>query len=243
MPLAQETGMEAVAQLIEEMERQADNGIHQAAVEALLPGDTAFFRDMHPFLALRTQIFKTLAMKRESDRRLAIWCGGCASGQEAYSVAMLIHCYFPQFLNWDLQVIATDMSQEALNRAKEARYNDIETHRCLPAMLLRQYLRPSGRDYLMKEENANMVQFEPLNLLEDWASLPELDVILLRNVLTHFGPDVRKEVLTRAGRLLRPDGYLLLGARETALEMDALFNVVPAENAFFFQPCAELVHN
>ena len=84
---------------------------------------------MHPFLALRAQIFRALEMKRDKERRLTIWCGGCASGQEVYSVAMLIHCYFPQFLNWDLKLIATDLSQEALNRAKEGRYNDVETHR------------------------------------------------------------------------------------------------------------------
>lgn len=243
LPLAQEKGMGSVVELIDQMERASDEDIHQAAVQALLPSDTAFFRDLHPFLALRTQIFKTLEMKRGSERRLNIWCAGCGSGQEAYSVAMLIHCYFPQFLDWDLHLIATDLSQEALNRAKERRYNDIETHRGLPAMLLRQYLRQDGRDYLMKDEISQIVQFEELNLVEDWPWMPELDVVLLRNVLTHFAPETRKAVLTKIGRLLKPDGFLLLGARETAMDLDSSFNVFPAENVFFFQPCAESVSN
>ncbi|MBI4661336.1 MAG: protein-glutamate O-methyltransferase CheR [Verrucomicrobia bacterium] len=237
LPLAQEKGMASVMELIEELERAADNGIHQAAVEALLPSDTAFFRDMHPFLALRTQIFKTLEMKRGGERRLAIWCAGCASGQEAYSVAMLIHFYFPEFLKWDLHLIATDLSQEALNRAKEGRYNDIETHRGLPAMLLRQYLRQDGRNYLIKEDVARLVQFEELNLVGEWPSLPALDVVLLRNVVGHFAPESRKTVLAKVGQLLKQDGFLLLGARETTIDVDAPFNLVPAENAYFFQPC------
>lgn len=241
LPLAQERGMKSVVELIEEMERAPDNGIHQSVVEALLPSDTAFFRDMHPFLAFRTQIFKTLEMKRDRERRLAIWCAGCASGQEAYSVAMLIHCYFPQFLDWDLQLIATDLSQEALNRAKEARYNDIETHRGLPGMLLRQYLRQDGRNYVIKEDVARLVQFEELNLVEDWPALPELDVVLFRNVLIHFATEARKAVLAKISRLLKPDGYLLLGARETTSDDDATFKLVPAEKAFFYQPCAEPV--
>lgn len=241
LPLAQENGMGSVVELVDHLESAPVNGMHQAAVEALLPSDTAFFRDMHPFHALRTQIFKTLEMKRYAERKLTIWCAGCASGQEAYSVAMLVHNYFPQLLNWDLQLIATDLSQEALNRAKEARYNDIETHRGLPGMLLRQYVRQEGRDFFIKDEIAQLVQFEELNLVEDWAWLPKADVVLLRNVLIHFAAETRKSVLAKLSRLLKPDGYLLLGARETTIDVDASYNLVAAEKAFFFQPCAEPV--
>ena len=241
LPLAQEKGMSSVTELIDQMEREPDDGVHHAAVQALLPNDTAFFRDMHPFQALRTHVFKTLEMKRYAERRLTIWCAGCASGQEAYSVAMLIHCYFPQFLDWDLQLIATDLSQEALNRAKEARYNDIETHRGLPGMLLRQYVRQDGRAFFIKEDVARLVQFEELNLVEDWQGLPELDVVLLRNVLTHFSPETRKGVLAKVGRLLKPDGYLLLGANETTMDVDDEYKLVPTEKAVFYQPCAQPV--
>ena len=241
LPLAQEKGMGSVTELIDQMEREPENGIHDAAVQALLPNDTAFFRDMHPFQALRTHVFKTLEMKRYAERRLTIWCAGCASGQEAYSVAMLIHCYFRQFLDWDLKLIATDLSQEALNRAKEARYNDIETHRGSSGMLLRQYVRQDGRNYFIKEDVARLVQFEELNLVEDWPWLPELDVVLMRNVVSHFSPETRKEVLAKVGRVLKPDGYLLLGANETTIDVDDAYNLVPTEKVVFYQPCAEPV--
>lgn len=238
LPLARRQQINSINEVIQRLQEESANGLPGQVVDALLPKETSFFRDLHPFNLLRSHIFPTLEMKRVNELRLRILCLGCASGQEPYSVAMVLHYYFSQLMKWEVEILGVDLSEEALAQAQEGRYNEIEANRGLTPMMLRQYLRPEGKQFLVLEDLTRVVRFEQWNLLQDWPDLPPMDLILFRNVMSYWTPDARRAVLQKAGRVLKPDGYLLLGARETTVNVDSSFTLVPVEKTVYFQRTA-----
>ncbi len=235
-PLARQQGLRSAPEMIRRLEDTAPGNLQDLVVEALLPRQTAFFRDVHPFRLLKTQIFPMLEIKRYDQRRLAIWCAGCADGQEAYSVAMMIHLYFPQLLDWNLQIIATDFSEAALEHARLGRYRESEVRNGLTPYFVKYCMRPDGEAFVVKDEIRRLVRFQRINLIDEWTHLGEMDVVFLRNVLSYFALEEQKSVLTRLSRVLKPDGYLLLGAQETTLEADPAYDMVPTDTTVFFKP-------
>lgn len=215
--LARARGVE-LADLVERTCR-GDRGLHGDVVDAMTTNETSFFRDLHPFETLRTEILPRLVEARRDTRSLRILSGAASTGQEAYSIAMMIRTSFPELAAWDVRVIGTDISREALARARAGRYTQLEVNRGLPAAMLRWFAQ-EGRDFVIDDRIRSMVEFRELNLVEPWPLLPACDVVLLRNVLIYFDLPTKQAILQRVRRVLAPDGLLFLGASETTLNLD-----------------------
>jgi chemotaxis protein methyltransferase CheR len=148
---------------------------------------------------------------------------------------MLIREYFPELGSWKINLLATDLSQIVLDRAKQGIYSQIEVNRGLPAAMLIKYFQQHGTSWHLKPEIRNLVQFRELNLAQPWPYLPPMDLILMRNVLIYFDADIKKTILGRISRLLEPDGYLLLGAAETTLFLDPSYQRVQHMQTGFYK--------
>ena len=185
-------------------------------IDALTTNETYFFRDYHPFEALRTHILPELFKKREKEKKINIWSAACATGQEAYSIAMILLEYFSLYLQtYKVSILATDISKKCLEKAKKGVYNQIEINRGLPISFLIKYFKQDGAHWYIDEKVKKLVKFEKLNLLEASRKLLErFDLIFCRYVLIYFSDEVKKKVLTDLWGLLNPGGYLILGATE-----------------------------
>ncbi|OAB62764.1 hypothetical protein AY599_12375 [Leptolyngbya valderiana BDU 20041] len=201
-----------------------------------IPTETSFFRDFQVFEALRQSIFPELLRRHRLDRQLNLWCAACSSGQEAYSLAILLRDYFPLLANeWNLTILASDVSEAMLAKARSGTYTDLEVRRRLPPKFLRRYFQKQGSQWSVSDDIRLMVQFRQIDLLKPLPSLPEMDVILLRNVLIYFDRAIQAEILDKMHRVLAPDGYLLLGATETPLRCDTVFKPVSVDRTVLFQ--------
>lgn len=222
-PVAREHGMHTVDELVEALRRPGAQALTRKVVEAMTTNETSFFRDMHPFDALKSQILPELIINRSRERTLTIWSNACSSGQEVYTIAMILRENFPQLTGWKVRLIASDLSSQILAKAKEGLFNQTEVNRGLPLPMLLKYFTKSGLTWKIKDEIRSMVEFCEINLVETWPTLPPMDVVFLRNVLIYFSPETKKEILGKARRVLRPDGYLFLGGAETTMNLDTAF--------------------
>ncbi|HTM57513.1 MAG TPA: protein-glutamate O-methyltransferase CheR [Candidatus Udaeobacter sp.] len=225
--LAIQERYETLGSLLESLYTERESGdLHRQVIEALAITETSFFRDLHPFEALKRSILPERVAGRRPDRCINIWSAACSSGQEPYSIAMIIRELFPQLLGGGVRVIASDISQRMLGRARAGRFTQIEVNRGLPAPLLVKYFSEIGHDWQVRDELRRMIEFREFNLAGGWPPLPPMDVILLRNVLLYLDVDVRRAVLRQVARVMRPDGYLLLGGGETTLTLDEAYEPV-----------------
>lgn len=208
-PLVEREGLASLADLARLL-RSGSTRLSDDVVEAMTTNETSFFRDVHPFEALRTSIIPSLLA---DNGGVALWSAGAATGQEAYSLAMLVAEHFPSVPG--ISILATDLSRAALERAKSGVFTQMEVNRGLPAALLVKYFERSGREWCLNARVRSQVTFQQLNLVGSLASVPPMDVVLLRNVLIYFEPDVKKHVLDKVAGVLRPGGYLFLGSAET----------------------------
>ena len=224
VPLARQEGVDSISALVKRMRRQSFNRLHERAVEALVTTETSFFRDHHPFEALRVSVLPDLLKQRTRENPLTIWCAACARGQEPYSIALLLREYFRE--SADVRLIASDLSEEMLAAARAGRYSQLEIDRGLPPALLKSYFRKQGATWQIDETLRRMVEFRKINLAAAWPPLPEMDVIFMRNVLIYFDVETKKTILDRVHRLLRPDGYLFFGNAETTINLDDRFERV-----------------
>ena len=239
-PLAQREGFASLAAFIAAMRKDRIPGpLHAKAVDALTTNETYFFRDFHPFEALRRTILPALLAQREASRQLTIWCAACSTGQEPYSLAMLLREHFPQLASWKVEIIATDLSPTVLLQAEAGRYNQIEINRGLPALYLVKYFVQQGTAWVLKPEIRKMVQFRPLNLIQPWPILPPCDLIFIRNVMIYFDVETKKTILKKLRHCLRPHGSLFLGSSETTLNLDPHWTPVPQGPTVIYRPAGE----
>ncbi len=229
--LARREGFASVENLLAKFRTQASNGLQDKVVEALTTNETSFFRDVQPFEALRQVVIPELLKRREQQRRLFIWCAAASSGQEPYSLAMLLHDSFPALAGWHVRILATDFSLEMLERARRGVYSHFEVNRGLPAPLLVKFFEKQGLEWRLKDSLRRLVEFRQLNLIDPWPPMPAPDVSLMRNVLIYFDVEMKKALLGRARRLLRPDGYLFLGGAETPMGLDDGFERIPFDRS------------
>ena len=224
--------------------RDAPDGLRRRVVEAMTTNESSFFRDVHPFEALRKTLIPGLIARRAGPRRLRIWCAACSSGQEPYSLAMLLREYFGQELQgWDVSILATDLSTEVLEKAREGRYTQMEVNRGVPAHLLVKSFRKCGSAWHLNDEIRRMVSFERLNLMEPWPPLGPVDLALLRNVLIYFEADAKRLLLGRMAGVLAEDGLLFLGTAETTLNLSDAYDRVEVERAICYRPRANRSRN
>ncbi len=181
---------------------------------------------MHPYEALRGHILPEMIRLRSNTRRLNIWSMACSSGQEPYSIAMVLKDGFPQVNGWNTRILATDLSTEMIARGKAGAYSQLEINRGLPAAMLTRYFKREGLEWRVGDDLKRMIEFRAMNLVESWPPLGTMDIVFLRNVLIYFDLETRKSIFMRLRRTLAPDGYLMLGGAETALNIDDTFERV-----------------
>ena len=216
-PLARREGLDSIAALIDEV-RAGRSHLRDEVVGALATHETWFFRDHNPFEALREVVIPAL-LADDPGRRLALWSAAASTGQEAYSLAMLLLEHFPGAKG--ASILATDLSADVLDRAGTGSFNQFEVNRGLPAPFLVKYFERQGLRWQLHDRVRSLVSFRQMNLAEPLPSIPPMDIVFLRNVLIYFEPETRAGVLERINRVLRPGGYLFLGSTETTYGLDA----------------------
>jgi chemotaxis protein methyltransferase CheR len=197
--------------------------------------ETLFFRDGKPYEALRNTILPALQRLRATERRLQIWSCACSSGQEPYSIAILVREHFPALTTWDLRMVATDISTEMLARSRAGRYSPLEVKRGLPIAFLVKYFEKVEAEWQIRKELRNMIDFRELNLAGPWGSMPPADLIMLRNVLIYFDVETKRRVLRQIRKVLRPGGFLLLGTAETTMNLDDGFELVRSDGTSYYR--------
>ena len=231
-PLVRELGLDSIGALVTKLRQGPAAGpLADRVTEAMTTNETSFFRDVAPFQALRASVLPSLLEARKTQRTLRIWCAASSSGQEPYSIAMTIDDAFPQLRDWQLQIVATDLSLAMVERGRTGLYKALEVNRGLPAPILIKYFTKVGVDYELKAEVRKMVDFSELNLIGAWPAFPTFDIVFLRNVLIYFDVDTKRAIFGRVKRLLAPDGFLFLGAAETTMNIDDGFERLPFERA------------
>jgi chemotaxis protein methyltransferase CheR len=234
-PIAESAGFALIAELVKYLRTQPFGNLHIQTIEALVTNETSFFRDHHPFEALKQYVLPELIKKRAIERSLNIWCAACSHGQEPYSIAMLIREHFPLLINWSIRLIASDFSTKVLTRAEKGHYNQLEINRGLPKNLRDKYFHRLDSHWQIKDEIRQMAEFRQINLLESWSSLPEIDVIFLRNVLIYYDIATKKALLIKVKQQLKTDGYLFLGSAETTINLDGSFKQVSLNKGICYQ--------
>jgi chemotaxis protein methyltransferase CheR len=222
-------GQPSVAALLSRMRTIPFGPLHRRVLDAMTNNETWFFRDLQPFEMIRNVVLPNLIRQRSASRTLSIWSAASSSGQEAYSLGMLIYEHFPELRSWTIRILGTDICSTILNRARAARYTQMEVNRGLPAPMLARHFRREGMDWVLKENIRNCVDFQPLNLAKPWPRLDRMDLIMLRNVLIYFEVPVKKEILGQVRRVLNSDGYLFLGCAESTINLDSNFERIPYE--------------
>jgi chemotaxis protein methyltransferase CheR len=231
IPLARKSGLPGIAELVAKIKSGSD-ALTSVVVEAMTTNETFFFRDKIPFDHLRQTILPALLQARAGRRALRIWCAASSTGQEPYSVAMCVK-EFAGLAGWRVEIIATDLSQGVLEKAKAGIYSQFEVQRGLPIQMLVKYFIQIGELWQLNADIRAMVQHRQLNLLQDLSQLGTFDVIFCRNVLIYFDQDTKAGVFGRLARMLDTDGALLLGAAESVVGISEAFKPDPERRGLY----------
>jgi chemotaxis protein methyltransferase CheR len=233
LPLARRNGMTSLAELVMRLRQPGTLPLAAAVTEAMTTNETFFFRDRVPFDHLRDTVMPALIAARARERRIRIWCTAAASGQEPYSIAMLLKSLGSQIAGFRIDIIATDLSGEVIDRAKAGLYSQFEVQRGLPIQLLVKHFSKNGDLWEIAPELRAMVQFRTINLLNDFSPLGTFDIVFCRNVLIYFDQPTKTGILERLARQMPDDGYLLLGAAETVVGLTDAFAPVPDRRGLY----------
>ena len=216
LPLARKVNLGGLSELVAELRRGNESLVYDV-VEAMTTNETFFFRDKIPFEHFKDSVIPELIKARAARKTLRIWCAAASTGQEPYSLAMILKDMSAALSGWRVEIVATDLSQEVLEKCKAGIYSQFEVQRGLPIQKLVSYFKQIGEMWQINPDIRAMVQFKEFNLLNDFASLGKFDVIFCRNVLIYFEQAMKADVLNRMMKVNEPDGYLFLGAAETVV--------------------------
>ena len=238
-PLAKQMGHPSLKAFIQTLRMAPSTTLNQKIVEAMVTTETLFFRDDHPFVALQTKVLPQLIQQKQTAQCLNIWCAGCSSGQEPYSIAILLKEHFPVLNTWTINLLASDISNTILSRARAGRYSQHEMERGMPPALLNKYFCPlpktAGKIWELRDEIRQKVDFRQFSLTDAWPYFPTMDIILLRNVLIYFETTTKQSILANIRKQLQPNGYLLLGAGETTINLDMAFEPIQINRAMYYR--------
>jgi len=235
-PMARLAGASTLGEFVGILRRGNKPDLHRAVAEAMTINETSFFRDRVPFEMLRETILPQLIERRSAVRRLRIWSAASSTGQEAYSVAMLLREHFPILADWDVRIVGTDISEEVVKAARLGRYRRMDVNRGLPARMLVKYFERDGDSWQMAAAVRGMCEFVRANLCAPLPRLPIFDLVLLRNVLLYLPAPNRSVVFGAVREQMASDGFLLLGNAEQAEDSTELFGVKFASHCYFYQP-------
>ena len=232
LPLARKAGLPGIGELVQKLQGGSPVLV-TSVVESMTTNETFFFRDKVPFDHFRDHIMPEIIKARASRRSVRIWCAAGSTGQEPYSLAMCLKEMGAALTGWRIEIIATDLSQEVLEKAKAGVYSQFEVQRGLPIQHLVKYFKPNGETWQINPELRAMIQHRQLNLLHDFAQLGTFDVIFCRNVLIYFDQDTKISIFNRLARQIESDGFLVLGAAETVVGLTDAFKPVPDRRGLY----------
>jgi chemotaxis protein methyltransferase CheR len=235
LPVARKAGFASLGDLVYALRFGRDEALMTAVVEAMTTNESFFFRDKIPFDHFRTIIMPALLASRRASRTIRIWCAAASTGQEPYSLAMSLKAMEREIAGWRVEILATDLSNDVLEKARQGLYSQFEVQRGLPIQLLLKHFTQVGELWQIAPELRALVKYRQFNLLNDFSQLGLFDVVFCRNVLIYFDQQTKIEVLGRLSRLMMNDGYLVLGAAETVVGLVDSFKVV-SDNRGLYTP-------
>ena len=232
MPLARRASLAGIPDLVQKMKGGAA-ALTSEVVEAMTTNETFFFRDKIPFDHLKEAILPALIQARAARRSIRIWCAASSTGQEAYSIAMLVKEMGAALSGWRIEIVATDLSAGVLEKSKAGLFSQFEVQRGLPIQMLMKYFTQQGELWQLNAEIRAMVQHKQLNLLQDFSHLGTFDVIFCRNVLIYFDQETKVAIFDRTARMLEADGVLALGAAESVVGITDAFKPYPDRRGLY----------
>jgi chemotaxis protein methyltransferase CheR len=234
-PIVRNRKLPSIEILIDRVRQGIDPSLERDVLSAMMTHETSFFRDMKPFEALQ-ELIADLIPRRQAEKQLVIWSAASSTGQEAYSIAMVIHEHFRELAtSWRIRILATDYADSVLARAREGTYSELETARGLPSAMRQKYFRSLQGRWSVSQECRRLVEFRQLNLVSAWPPVPACDIVFLRNVMLYFDVPTRRSVVARIARVLRPDGGLFLGGAETMIGLDDGWQRLAAAGSSYYR--------
>jgi chemotaxis protein methyltransferase CheR len=232
LPISRKAGLSGISELVQKM-KGGSTAVTTQVIEAMTTNETFFFRDKVPFDHFRDAIMPEVLQARASRRSIRIWCAAGSTGQEPYSLAMCLKEMSAALAGWRVEIIATDLSQEVLEKSKAGLYSQFEVQRGLPIQMLVKYFKQTGELWQINPDIRSMVQHRQLNLLHDFSQLGVFDVIFCRNVLIYFDQDTKINIFRRLAKITESDGFLVLGAAETVVGLTDVYKPYPERRGLY----------
>jgi chemotaxis protein methyltransferase CheR len=232
LPLSRKCGLSGISELVQKM-KAGSASVTAQVVEAMTTNETFFFRDKVPFDHFRNSIMPEILQSRASRKSVRIWCAAGSTGQEPYSLAMCLKEMGSALAGWRVEILATDLSQEVIEKSRAGLYSQFEVQRGLPIQMLVKYFKQVGELWQINPEIRAMIQHRQLNLLHDFSQLGVFDVIFCRNVLIYFDQDTKINIFNRLAKATEPDGFLALGAAETVVGLTDAYKPFPERRGLY----------
>jgi chemotaxis protein methyltransferase CheR len=232
LPVYRQVQLSSLAALVARL-KAGDEDLARVVTESMTTNESFFFRDKTPFEHFDKIMLPALLKSRSARRKLRIWCAAASTGQEPYSIAMLLKERAGQLKDWSVEILGTDLSADVIERAKAGLYSQFEVQRGLPIQLLMKYFAKEGEQWRVRQDIRAMVQYSVRNLLDPFTALGTFDVVFCRNVLIYFDEATKRTVLDRLAQLLANDGYLSLGAAETVFGITGSFKPVDCARGLY----------
>ena len=233
MPVARKHGMKGVDELVSNLRTTKSEPLAHDVTEAMTTNESFFFRDIKPFDLFRDVTLAHLLEKRASKKKIRIWCAASSSGQEPYSLAMVLKEQAAKVSGWNFDILGTDLSREMLEKAKAGVYSQFEVQRGLPINLLLKYFQKKDELWQINPDIRSMVDYKELNLLHPFTGMGQFDVVFCRNVLIYFDQETKAAVLEKIASLMPEDGFLFLGGAETVLGISDKFKPVQGQRGIY----------
>lgn len=233
MPVARRWSMRGLDELAAAMRQRREEQMARDIVEAMTTNESSFFRDGRPFDQFRDVVLPELMARRTNERRIRIWSAACSSGQEPYSLAILLQENKPLVAGWTIEIVGTDLSTEILAKARSGIYTQFEVQRGLPITQLVKYFTQNGDKWQISPDIKRMVTFREGNLLSDLGGMGQFDIVFCRNVLIYFDQPTKSQVLDRISKVMPDDGVLFLGGAETVLGITEKFKPMEGQRGIY----------
>jgi chemotaxis protein methyltransferase CheR len=233
LPVARKVGLASISALVAKLKEPGSNQLGEDVVEAMTTNESFFFRDKLPFDHFSQTMLPAMLQARAAHRKIRIWCAAASTGQEPYSLAMCLKDVEAKLAGWNVDIIGTDISMEVLEKAKAGIYSQFEVQRGLPINYLLKHFTQIGDLWQVSSQIRSMVQYRKLNLLENFSTLGQFDIVFCRNVLIYFDNETKIDILNRIQKMMAPDGFLVLGAAETVVGLTDAFKPVPEKRGLY----------
>lgn len=237
-PIARKQGYESVGHLVRDLMGGKATDLRDHVIDAMTTNETSFFRDTHPWETLRQELVPELLERNRLTRRITVWCGASSSGQEPYTLGLLLQEHFAEQLKgWRVDIVATDLSPTMLERAGTGRYSQLEVNRGLPASMLVRWFTRAGMEWQIHDDIRRMVSFHQVNLDDrsTWGAVPQADLVMLRNVLIYFDVPTKQAILRAVADRMEPGAALFLGSAETTQSLVDCFDRAQSGKTVFFR--------